>query len=91
MAESILGPPLPGRESMPSLFTPVFLDAVVSPITEPGAVDHSIKVPLSKLGQAQLASCHISPIIAINFLSAAAPAVDQPDPLRPQQLILEEP
>lgn len=78
---------------MPSLFTPVFLDAVVSLITEAGAVDHSIKVPLSKpeLGQAQLASCHISPIIAINFLSAAAPTVDQPDPLRPQQLILEEP
>jgi hypothetical protein len=78
---------------MPSLFTPVFLDAVVNLITGPGAVDHSIKVPLSKpeLGLAQLAPCHIFPIIAINFLSAAAPAVDQPDPLRPQQLILEEP
>lgn len=54
---------------------------------------HSIKVPPQKpeLGQAQLASGHIVPIIAINFFSAAAPAVDQPDPLRPQQLILQEP
>lgn len=71
----------------------VFLDAVVSLITGPGGVDHSIRVPLWKpeLGKAQLAPCHIFPIIAINFLSAAAPAVDQPDPLRPQQLILEEP
>lgn len=92
-AEQILGQPLPGQESMPSLFTVVFLDVVVSLITGPGGADHSIRVPLWKpeLGQAQLAPCHISPIIAINFLSAAAPAVDQPDPLRPQQLILEEP
>lgn len=92
-AEYILGQSLPGQESMPSLFTLVFLNAVVHLITGPGAVAHSMRVPLSKpeLGQVQLAPCHIFPIIAINFLSAAAPTVDQPDPLRPQQLILEEP